>query len=171
VTNDLVNLGKKKSVIDILKKAFSSNGLIAYKIEVMVKDLEVLTNQYLSEISDGRFVLIFKVESDKLNVVICDNGTDIDISALSNGEKSKVNTATLLAIRKLMNSLSSSKVNLLILDETIENLDVDSKERLIEVLLNEPHLNTFLVSHSYSHPLVSKLVATKEDNISKLEEF
>ena len=42
---------------EILKKAFSTNGLIAYKIENLVKDLEELTNYYLAELSDGRFTL------------------------------------------------------------------------------------------------------------------
>ena len=35
--------------VDILKKAFSTNGLLAYKIENLVKDLEELTNEDLAE--------------------------------------------------------------------------------------------------------------------------
>ena len=36
--------------LEILKKAFSTNGLLAYKIENLVKDLEKLTNEYLAEL-------------------------------------------------------------------------------------------------------------------------
>ena len=156
-------------LLDVLKKAFSTNGLIAYKIESSVKSLESLANEYLGELSDGRFLLNFQLNNDKLNVNIEDNGNLVSINALSAGELTRVTTATLLAIRKLMSSLSKSKINILFLDETIETLDSAGKEKLIEVLMQEHELNTFLVSHSYSHPLVEKVMVVKEDGISRLE--
>lgn len=167
---ELSKLQERLSILQILQKTFSTSGLIAYKIECMIKDLEDLVNEYLTEISSGRFQLTFKVSgSDKLNVIITDNGRDIDILALSGGERARVNTATLLAIRKLMQSLSNARINLLILDETIDQLDMDGKDKLVEVLLKEEHLNTFLVSHGYTHPLLEKITVIKENNISRLE--
>lgn len=157
------------STLQLLVKAFSNTGLVAYKIECMVKDLEELTNEYLGILASGRFQLSFKVVSDKLNVVITDNGRDIDIAALSSGERARVNVSTLLAIRKLMQALSNSRTNLLILDETVESLDAEGKERLIEVLLEEDSLNVFLVSHGFTHPLLEKVNVIKEHNISRLE--
>ena len=161
---------ERMSIINVLTKTFSTTGLVAYKIECLVKDLEEITNKYLVDLSDGRFQISFKINaSDKLNVVITDNGRDIEMLALSGGERARVNVATLLAIRKLMQTLSSSRINLLILDETIETLDTDGKERLIEVLLREEHLNTFLVSHGFSHPLLEKVNVVKSNNISQIE--
>jgi DNA repair exonuclease SbcCD ATPase subunit len=163
-------LSEKMGRINILSKTFSTTGLVAYKIECLVKDLEELTNQYLVDLSDGRFQIAFRISSsDKLNVVITDNSRDIDILALSGGERARVNVATLLAIRKLMQSLSSSRINLLILDETVEALDIDGKERLVEVLLKEEYLNTFLVSHGFTHPLLEKINVVKSNNISHIE--
>jgi DNA repair exonuclease SbcCD ATPase subunit len=136
----------------------------------LIKDLEETTNRYLAELSSGRFQISFKIAaSDKLNVVITDNGKDIDIIALSGGERARVNAAALLGIRKLMQSLSNSRINLLILDETIENLDVEGKEKLVEVLLAEEHLNTFVISHGFSHPLLEKIQVIKTKNISRIE--
>ena len=83
---------------------------MAYKIENLVKDLEELTNEYLAELSDGRFSLEFVVLNDKLNVEITDNGNIVDILAFLVVRVTRVNTATLLAIRKLMSSISSSKI-------------------------------------------------------------
>lgn len=163
-------LSEKMGLVNILSKTFSTTGLVAYKIECLVKDLEELTNQYLVDLSDGRFQIAFRISSsDKLNVVITDNSKDIDILALSGGERARVNVATLLAIRKLMQSLSSSRINLLILDETVETLDVDGKEKLVEVLLTEEYLNTFLVSHGFTHPLLEKINVVKKNNISQIE--
>lgn len=166
----LHELSEKMGLVNILTKTFSTTGLVAYKIECLVKDLEELTNQYLVDLSDGRFQISFRISSsDKLNVVITDNSKDIDILALSGGERARVNVATLLAIRKLMQSLSSSRINLLILDETVEALDVDGKEKLVEVLLKEEYLNTFLVSHGFTHPLLEKIHVVKNNNISQIE--
>ena len=166
----LWGLSLSKVMTNILNKTFSTTGLVAYKIECLVKDLEDVTNQYLVDLSDGRFQISFKVSSsDKLNVVITDNGRDIEILALSGGERARVNVATLLAIRKLMQTLSSSRINLLILDETVEALDSFGKEKLVEVLLKEEHLNTFLVSHGFTHPLLEKINVIKENNVSRIE--
>jgi len=160
-------LGIKKGNLEILKKAFSTNGLIAYKIENLVKELEELTSEYLAELSDGRFTLNFAVNNDKLNVEITDNGNVVDILALSSGELARVNTATLLAIRKLMSSLSSSRINVLFLDEVMTVLDEVGKEKLVEVLLEE-ELNTYLVNHGWSHPLLEKVEVIKSSSISRL---
>lgn len=155
--------------LEVLKKAFSTNGLLAYKIENMVKDLEILTNDYLAELSDGRFTIEFSVVSDKLNVNITDNGRDINITALSSGELARVNTSTLLALRKLMNSISKSEINVLFLDEVISVLDDAGKDKLVEVLLKE-NLNTYMIAHSWSHPLLAKLEVIKEGEISRIEQ-
>jgi DNA repair exonuclease SbcCD ATPase subunit len=156
------------SNLEVLKKAFSTNGLLAYKIENLVKDLEDLTNHYLTELSDGRFTLEFVVTNDKLNVQITDNGSIVDILSLSSGELARVNTATLIAIRKLMNSISKSRINILFLDEVINVLDESGREKLVEILLRE-NLNTYIVSHFWTHPLLEKIEVIKEDKISRLE--
>ena len=154
--------------IEILKKAFSTNGLLAYKIENLVKELEELTNTYLAELSDGRFTLEFIVSNDKLNVQITDNENIVDILALSSGELARVNTATLIAIRKLMSSISKSRINILFLDEVINVLDDSGREKMVEVLLQED-LNTYVVSHGWTHPLLEKIEVVKDGNVSKLE--
>ena len=167
----VVALGKieeRATHLEILKKTFSTNGLLAYKIENLVKDLEGLTNNYLAELSDGRFSLEFVILNDKLNVEITDNSKIVDILALSSGELARVNTSTLLAIRKLMSSISSSRINTLFLDEVIAVLDEQGREKLVEILLGED-LNTYIVSHGWTHPLLAKIEVIKENNISRLE--
>ena len=156
------------SNLEILKKSFSTNGLLAYKIENLVKELEELANTYLAELSDGRFTLEFVVSNDKLNVQVEDDGKIVDILALSSGELARVNTATLIAIRKLMSSISKSRLNILFLDEVIAVLDDTGREKLVEVLLNED-LNTYIVSHGWTHPLLDKKEVVKKENISRLE--
>jgi len=168
------NLVKQTELVgdlEILKKASSTNGLVAYKLENDIKDLEELTNQYLEELSDGKFQMFFIINNDKLNVVIKDDGIDVEIEALSTGELSRVTTATLLAIRKLMATLSKSQINLLFLDETLDVLDDEGKEKLIDILVKETDLNTFLISHGYKHPLLQTVSIVKKNKISKLYDY
>lgn len=155
--------------LEVLKKSFSTNGLLAYKIENLVVELEDVANTYLAELSDGRFTLGFNVEKDKLNVEITDNGNTVDILALSSGELARVNTATLIAIRKLMSSISKSKINILFLDEVINVLDEVGREKMVELLIKEDELNTYIVSHGWTHPLLDKIEVVKAGNVSKLE--
>lgn len=167
----LAQVQGRLSTLQILAKTFSPTGFIAYKIESLVKDLEKLTNKYLTDISDGRFQIQFSVSaSDKLDVLVTDNGEDVDIADLSNGELARVNISTLLAIRSLMQALSNVRSNLLILDETIENLDAFGKDKLVEVLFKEEALNTVLISHSFTHPLITKVEIVKEKRISRILE-
>ncbi len=168
-TSKLGAIQEKLASLEVLKKAFSTNGLLAYKIENLVKELEELTNNYLAELSDGRFTIQFVINSDKLNVEITDNGNVVDILALSSGELARVNTATLLAIRKLMSSISKTKINILFLDEVINVLDEQGREKLVEVLIKEEDLNTYLVSHGWTHPLLNKIDVIKKNNVSFLE--
>ena len=91
-----------------------------------------------------------------------------NLSSLSSGELARVNTATLIAIRKLMSSISKSRINILFLDEVINVLDEAGREKLVEVLLQED-LNTYVVSHGWTHPLLHKIEVVKQGNVSGLE--
>jgi ABC-type multidrug transport system ATPase subunit len=67
-----------------------------------------------------------------------------------------------------MSSISKSRINVLFLDEVINVLDELGREKMVEVLLEE-ELNTYIVSHGWTHPLLEKVEVVKCDNVSKLE--
>ena len=58
---------------------------------------------------------------------------------------------------------------LALIDEVINVLDELGREKLVEVLLAEEELNTYMVSHGWTHPLLDKIEVVKEKNISRLE--
>ena len=68
-----------------------------------------------------------------------------------------------------MSSISKSQINILFLDEVIAVLDDAGREKLVEVLLEED-LNTYVVSHGWTHPLLDKVEVVKSGNVSKLEQ-
>ena len=50
----------------------------------------------------------------------------------------------------------------------LQLLDETGREKLVEVLLEED-LNTYVVSHGWTHPLLDKVEVVKSENISRLE--
>lgn len=164
-----IELTHMSGSLDILKKVFSTSGIINYKIEYLVKDLENSINSYLSELSEGKFQLKFTLVGEKINIVIIDNGNKVTVDALSAGELSRVNISTLLAIRKLMSGISNTHINILFLDEIMGVLDEEGRDKLIAVLSTEQELNTFLVSHEWEHPLVPQINIIKKGRISMVD--
>lgn len=162
LTNSITNL-------EVLVKIFGAKGLVAYKLESSVKVFEQKVNEYLSELSSGDFALGFELDEANLKVVIYSAGKQVSINTLSSGELSKVNISTLLAIRSMMSLVAKNSLNVLFLDEVVSVLDVEGMGDLIDTLVKEPDLNTFVVSHNYQHPLVAVIKIIKEDNISRLE--
>ena len=166
VKNATLILSDKLSSLNILKKAFSTSGIVAFKLENLTKELEVTINKYLSLLSDGQFQVNFHLDNEKLNIIVVNNGIETPIETVSGGEFSRIQTSILLAIRSLLAKLGGSSINLLFLDEITGVLDDEGKEKLIDVLRSEGELNVFLISHDFTHPLIDKLSITKTDNIS-----
>jgi len=166
VKYDILKVQEKISYLSVLRKAFSTSGIVAFKLENVAKQLESSINKYLTVLSDGQFQLIFRLTGDKLNIVIVNNGIEVSIDSLSGGEFSRVQTSVLLAVRSTLAKIGGKHINLLFLDEIMAVLDDAGKEKLIEVLQEEYSLNVFLISHEYTHPLIPKIEIQKNDNIS-----
>ena len=169
VKNDTITLSNKVNNLNILRKAFSTSGIVAFKLENLTKELEETINHYLSLLSDGQFQVSFRLDKEKLNIIVSNNGIDTPIETVSGGEFSRIQTAILLAIRNLLSKLGGSSINLLFLDEITGVLDDEGKEKLVEVLSEEKDLNVFLISHDFTHPLIDKISIVKENNISSIQ--
>lgn len=168
LNDDILKLQGEVANIAILRKAFSTSGIVAYKLENVAKQLEDNINHYLALLSDGQFQVIFRLTGDKLNVVVVNNGEEVSIDSLSGGEFSRVQTSVLLAVRGTLSNIGGKSINLLFLDEITGVLDDTGKERLFEVLQEEKDLNVCLISHDYSHPLIPRIEIIKNNNISSI---
>lgn len=168
LNNDIVVIQGQITRLSILRKAFSTSGIVAFKLENVAKQLESSINYYLASLSDGQFQVVFRLEGEKLNIIVINNGQEVSIESLSGGEFSRVQTSVLLAVRKTLSTVGGKSINLLFLDEVMAVLDDAGKESLIDVLRNEEDLNVFLISHEYRHPLIPTIEITKENNISTI---
>jgi len=169
VKSDILDKSTQSNALSILKKAFSTSGIVAFKLENLTKELETTINYYLSVLSDGQFQIEFSLDKEKLNINVVNNGVSAPIETMSGGEFSRIQTSILLAIRHLLSKLGGSSINLLFLDEITGVLDDEGKEKLIEVLQREDELNVFLISHDFTHPLIDKISIVKENNVSSIQ--
>jgi DNA repair exonuclease SbcCD ATPase subunit len=169
LNDDIISLSSKIKNITILRKAFSTTGIVAFKLENLTKELENTINKYLSELSDGKFQVIFRLEGEKLNIIVVNDGKETPVETVSGGEFSRIQTAILLSIRSLLSKIGGNYINLLFLDEITGVLDDAGKEKLIDILQEENNLNVFLISHDFTHPLIEKISIIKENNISYIE--
>ena len=169
IKSDILSKSNQINSLNILKKAFSTSDIVAFKLENLTKELEIAINKYLSILSDGQFQVEFKLDKEKLNISVINNGISTPIETVSGGEFSRIQTSILLAIRSLLSKLGGSSVNLLFLDEITGVLDDEGKEKLVEVLQQEDNLNVFLISHDFTHPLIDKISIVKNDNISSIQ--
>ena len=69
-----------------------------------------------------------------------------------------------------MSSISKSRINVLFLDEVVSVLDDLGREKMVEILTQEENLNTYVVSHGWTHPLLNKIEIVKDQNTSRLEQ-
>lgn len=168
LNSDIITTQSQLNRLTILRKAFSPTGLVAYKLENIIKEFETEINNYLIEFSDGQFQINFRLEGEKLNIIVFNNGVESPIENVSEGEFSRIQTSTLLAIRKLLSKLGGIKINFVFFDEVMGVLDQAGKDKLIEMLEAEEDTNTFIVAHGYSNPLVPKLTIVKENNIARI---
>ena len=145
-----------------------TNAIVSALTDKANKELEQVVNEYLGDLAAGRFSIEFIVSNDKLNVELIDNGHSVDILALSSGEMARVNTGTLIAIRKILNSISEAKINVLFLDEVISVLDEEGKQSLVEVLKEEENLNTFMVSHGWKSNATVDVVEIVKDETTQV---
>ena len=98
VKDDTLTKSNQINSLNILKKAFSTSGIVAFKLENLTKELEVSINHYLSLLSDGQFQVEFKLDKEKLNISVINNGIATPIETVSGGEFSRIQTSILLAI-------------------------------------------------------------------------
>lgn len=169
LNGDIINSKLRLKHLNVLRKAFSTAGIVAFKLENLTKELEDTINNYLAEMSDGQFQVVFRLDGEKLNIIIINQGKECPIETLSGGEFGRVQTAILLAVRKVLSKLGNNYINLLFLDEITGVLDDAGKEKLIDVLREEEGLNVFLVSHDFTHPLINKISINKNNNQSYIE--
>lgn len=154
---------------------------IAFKTHLAnskVEALNEITNGFLEQIGsdlrvkfDGYTKLKSGKIKDKISVSLLRDGIDTgSFSKFSEGEKTRIQLATILAMNSLTNNNADNDkgLDLLILDEILAPVDEEGLTNILESL-NKLKITSMVVSHgktaeAYPH----KLVITKQNGISTI---
>lgn len=134
-------------VMRFWEKAFSEQGLIKYFIKNILEFFNVKTNEYLSQLTNNQFTILF---DEELEETICNNGRNIAFISLSGGEKRKINLAVMLALQALLSATAKKQSNIVFFDEVADNLDDDGILCLYNLLnsLKSENRTIFLITHN-----------------------
>ncbi len=121
------------------------SGFQTYLANKAIKILEGTTNMFLEKMKIDYRVMItpFTVLKsgdvrEKIDCFITDNGRDAkNFMSYSGGERQRVTLAGILAIQRLINlSLNGKGLNLLLLDESLGNIDTFGTMEIVRILEN-----------------------------------
>ena len=142
------NLSKIKeelTVVDTASKILKDDGIRSHIIKQYLPMINKQVNKYLDDLNMN---IVFHLDSN-FDETIKRGMNQMKYSDLSEGEKMRVNLATMFAWRDVAKSRSRVHTNLLFLDETFDSsLDGDGTDDLIR-LIDETNqgYNVFVISH------------------------
>lgn len=183
---ELEGLVDKEQELNAALTAFSDSGIISHIISTISPALTERTNYYLSKLTGGAIQTEFTTlkkkadgtTSEKLDVVMYVNDEEAEYRTLSRGEKRRTDIAIGLALLDVSQMQTSSRTNVLFLDELFESLDNAGSEVVIDLLKekvdneDDPINSILVVSHQEELKALFTNVITivKKDGISHLED-
>lgn len=170
---------------NILKNAFSKNGIISEIIKNSIEELEENANQVLSEIDDGEFKISFETEGetkkgkpkDTLDIWINNvkRKTQRKYRSYSGGQRAIFNFSIRMALSMLLSKREGVFYGIVFLDEIFGSLDEYNREKMKKVInfLKGMFPQIFAISHTdlqeAFHNLI-KIEYEKKTNTSKIVE-
>ena len=139
--NDLEQqLAITKNLYDVVSK-----DLMIHILQTKLPQIEMYINNNLTYVCDYQLWFQMNHEWDALEIVIRHAGLTRDISTLSGGQKTLLRLCRILAIATI------NRNKCLLLDETINHLDVETVSKvslLLESFIWKNSINMYLVTHS-----------------------
>lgn len=157
----LDSLSNERFFLERLEKMFSADGIKKMVVDNILPLLNNNIDDALSNL-DTNFNVVVK---DNFECRVTSLGRDISVDTLSTGERTRVDFAVIISLIKII-KLQYPSLNILFLDEIFSNIDMESINRMIEMvkaLSQGLSLNIFLVSHTP----VNEVFFDKKINIVK----
>ena len=153
----LATLSRRQFIANELVKSFGPTGIPTLILENCLSELQSYLDSYMDLLSDGKIKVTFKTtktssttgkSSETLAIMVSDINGERDILRYSGGERVRVYLAIRLALAKLMEHKSGTKIGFLIIDE-ISDLDDSGLSAFIQLLktVDSEFGQIFLVSH------------------------
>lgn len=174
LTDDLAHL-------EFWVRGFSPNGVPSFALDSVMPFITERANHHLKTLSDGDITINFSTQRelksaagelrDKIGITWFIEG--IENYPPSGGQWKKMEIATNFALMDLVATREGSHVNILCLDECLDGLDREGKQRVVDLLhkLRAEKESVFMISHDAELAEIFErtLIVIKEDGVSRLE--
>lgn len=174
LTDDLAHL-------EFWARGFGPTGIPSFALDSVMPFITERANHYLKTLSDGDITINFSTQRelksaagelrDEIGITWFIEG--IENYPPSGGQWKKMEIATNFALMDLVATREGSHVNILCLDECLDGLDGEGKQRVVNLLhkLRSERESIFVISHDaeLSEVFERTLIVIKEDGVSRLE--
>jgi len=160
-------------------RGFGPTGIPSFALDSVMPLLTDRANHYLMTLSGGDIVIHFSTQRELKGGEMRDEiGIAWKIEGIegyppSGGQWKKMEIATNFALMDLVRTREGSHVNILCLDECLDGLDDEGRQRVVELLqaLRKERESIFLISHDpdLAEAFERTLIVIKERGVSRLE--
>ena len=179
---ELSQLKNEQSALEFWVKGFGPTGIPSFALDSVMPYLTERANHYLEILSDGDMSINFTTQRelksssgefrDQIGIFWSIEG--IDGYPPSGGQWKKMEISTNFALMDLVSTKKGSHIDILCLDECLDGLDVEGRQRVVSVLrdLRKRRSSIFVISHDtdLAESFDKLIVVVKEDGVSRIEE-
>lgn len=164
IESQILELTHKSNTLDsevvVLEQAVElvgRNGFLSVIFDQVLAEIETKTNEMLSELPNlSTFTLKLDSESvtksgitkKTISKSVFKNGEAVSIKSLSGGQLCGLVLCTELAISETVKSRSGSRLNWLILDESLDGLDNTTKQNALNLIKTRTSGTIIIIDHS-----------------------
>lgn len=172
----------KTSELELLTfwvRGFGPTGIPSFALDSVMPLLTDRVNHYLQTLSCGDITMCLSTQRELKGGEVRDEiGITWVIEGIegyppSGGQWKKMEIATNFALMDLVRTREGGHVNILCLDECLDGLDAEGRQRVVELLqaLRKERESIFLISHDpdLAEAFERTLVVIKEKGVSRLE--
>lgn len=188
VTTQKGDKEKELRILSAVDLSFSRTGIQNFLLEGVLQELQLKTANFLELLSSGTLRLILNPTRpskskqgptleriDKTVEVWAKSGfVSRSLKSLSGGEQRRVALALSLAFSELGSERSSTRSNMLVLDEPFQHLDLEGCQRATALLKSLQFRTILLVSQAYDSGTAGierTDCVVKKDGVSSIEPF
>lgn len=167
--------------VEFWVRGFSNQGLPSYILDAVMPYVATRANHYLETLADGDITMDFSTQRE-MKSAKGEKRDEIDISweiegledsyPPSGGQLKKMEIATDLALMDLVATREGENVDILALDEILDGLDGEGRQRVLALLLEMRGRrgSVFVISHEteMSEVFEKSIVVKKVDGVSTL---
>lgn len=178
---EVSELRKQLSSLEFWVKGFGPTGIPSFALDSIMPFITKRANYYLKQLSDGDISINFSTQRelksssgefrDEIGITWMIEG--IEDYPPSGGQWKKMEIATNFALMDLVTTREGSHVNLLCLDECLDGLDLEGRQRVVSMLhrLRKRKESIFVISHhaDMAEIFERSVMVIKEEGVSTLE--